>query len=316
MNKELNKYRRLFFKVILLLIIIGIADQVVGNLLRHYYFKQMSGLHYRTTYAIDSTRADMLIFGSSRADHHYVPDVFEDSLHLSCYNTGRDGNYILFNYAVFKSILQRYTPRLILFDISPEELYYDAAGYDHLSSLLPYYRSHPEIRATVELRSPFERVKLISSIYPFNSCLSNIIIGNMELNKARKMDRKGFTPLTHQITDSLMRKIDLSGGSVDTNLMNSVLDIIQLCKRNNIRLIFIQSPIFGLVQPAKDSEMVENLADMNGVTCWNYFNDPDFLSKPRYFQDPYHLNEEGAIFFSGRVAKRLKENRLTAILDK
>ena len=35
---------------------------------------------------------------------------------------------------------------MIIIDISPEELGYNATEYERLSSLLPYYQTHPEIR--------------------------------------------------------------------------------------------------------------------------------------------------------------------------
>ena len=43
---------------------------------------------------MELTKADLLVFGSSRANHHYVPEVFEDSLKLTFYNTGKDGSGI------------------------------------------------------------------------------------------------------------------------------------------------------------------------------------------------------------------------------
>src|SRR5574338_1233267 len=99
-NKR-GKKSQFLIKLFSFLIILFLLDLAVGSLLKHFYFKQGSGLLYRTTYAMDSTRADILIFVSSTANHHYVPALFEDQLHLSCYNSGRDGNSILYSYAVF-----------------------------------------------------------------------------------------------------------------------------------------------------------------------------------------------------------------------
>src|SRR5579885_1123861 len=71
---------RLFSFVVMLFLL----DFVIGSALRYFYFKQDSGLLYRTTYSMDSTRAEILIFGSSTANHHYVPGLFTNNLHLSC----------------------------------------------------------------------------------------------------------------------------------------------------------------------------------------------------------------------------------------
>lgn len=186
--------RRIIANISFLLLVLIILDYTIGRTLRFFYFKETSGLHYRTTFSMDSTRADILIFGASRANHHYVPEVFEDSLKMSFYNTGRDGNGIFYQVAVLKSVLLRYTPRIIIFDYAGSFMK-EEKDYNRLSSILPYYKSHGEIREIVELKSPFEKIKLLSEVYPFNSQLLTIAIGNLEINKKRKPDNKGYVPL-------------------------------------------------------------------------------------------------------------------------
>ena len=140
---------------------------------------------------MDSTLADMLIIGSSRANHHYVPSVFEDSLKISFYNAGRDGNGTFYQLALLKTILKRYTPKIIVFDYS-SVFVKGAEEYDQMASLLPYYRTHKEIQPLVEMKSPFEKIKLLSEIYPFNSQLLTISVGNLKMNKKRVADDKGY----------------------------------------------------------------------------------------------------------------------------
>ncbi len=298
---------KFFLNVFILILLIGLSDQVIGRILRHYYFKQLSGLYYRTTFAIDSTTADILIFGSSRANHHYVPEIFEDSLNLSFYNLGREGNFLLYNYAVFKSLVKRYTPKIVLFDVNIDELNYEKASYDRLSSLLPYYRDHPEIRNVIELKSPYEKLKLVSEIYPFNSSLITIVIGNTEINKTRKKDREGYVPLMGYLGDTIKSKIEIRSELPDTNKVNAILEIIQYCNMHKIQLIFIQSPIFAKVKKTKSTDLAEHLFKQNKVPFWDYLNDPFFLHNPDYFQDKDHLNDLGATCFSKLIVKRLEE---------
>ena len=103
-----KKHSTFFLKGLCFLLILFILDFSIGNILRYLYFNQNAGLLYRTTYSLDSTNADFLIFGSSTANHHYDPYIFEKRLNMSVYNTGRDANTIFYNYAVFQSILKRY----------------------------------------------------------------------------------------------------------------------------------------------------------------------------------------------------------------
>lgn len=303
-----NQFLKFTLNILILLLLIGIFDQVIGRILKQYYFKQESGLYYRTTYAIDSTTADIVVFGSSRANHHYVPEVFGDSLKMSFYNCGREGNFLLYNYAVFKAIVSRYTPKIVIFDINPDELYYDREGYDRLSSLLPYYKKHPEIRSIVGLKSPFEKFKFISKIYPYNSSMLTIAIGNTDLNKERKNDQKGYVPLAGYIPDTVLYKINPFGQAVlDTNKVNAVSYIIQYCKSNKIRLIFIQSPMFAKVSNTSSIEYFDKMTRETRTSFWNFLNDAEFLDKPNFFQDQYHLNNAGAIYFSKLLVKKIKD---------
>jgi len=297
-----NRYKKFAFNIFSLLIILIFFDQTGGAVLRHFYFKQKSGSAYRTTYSVDSTTADILVFGSSRANHHYVPEIFEDSLKMSFYNTGRDGNFLIYNYAIFKLILKRYMPKLIIFEISPDDLFYDHDSYDRLSSLLPYYRNFPEIRPIVELKSPYEKIKLFSALYPYNSSLLTIGISNLELNKQRKSDDKGYVPLFNNIKNTQLIDFEKKDELLDSLKLKIINDIAQICKKNNIKLYFVQSPIYARVKNSEATEIISETALKYDSFFINFSNDPIFLNNPMLFQDIGHLNNNGAIVFSKLIA--------------
>ena len=103
-RSSLNQIGRFFLKLMWVLSLIFLFDRGIGMILKHFYFRQGFGERSRTTYVIDSTSAEIIILGSSRANHSYVPEIFESRLSYSCYNAGRDGNFILYNYAIFNAI--------------------------------------------------------------------------------------------------------------------------------------------------------------------------------------------------------------------
>ena len=276
--------------------------------MKHFYFTETSGLHYRSTYAIDSTTAEVLVFGSSRANHHYVPQIFEDNLKMSFYNTGRDGNSLLYTLAVFKAIIKRYTPKIIIIDLMSSELSYNVQSYDRLSSLQPYYFKHPEIQKIVRLRGPFEKYKLLSSIYPFNSSFLTIIMGNMKLNIKRKKDYKGYVPLFNQINVPILVENEINSTDFDTTNIDAIKYISTVCKSKNIRLVFIQSPLYAKVTSTNSTTLIQKLATENNAFFLNYFNDSNFLKRPAFFQGKSHLNDEGAKMFSSTVTDWILKN--------
>jgi hypothetical protein len=303
-----NDCPRFFSNLLLLLLIIIICDQLTGRILKHLYFSQKSGLFFRTTYAIDSTKANIIVFGSSRANHHYVPEIFEDSLNLSFYNSGREGNFLLYNYAVFKAIVKRHRPEIVIFDVIPNELFYEKESYERLSSLLPYYTAHPEIRDVVQLKSSLEKLKILSGIYPYNSSLITVLIGNLDINSSRKGDDRGFVPLHKSIKDTVLHTIELVPGIIDNNKINALTDIINYCDSDKIRLVFIQSPLYAIFQETGSMRYFDKLEESNKIIYWDFSNEPEIMSHPGYFQDQFHLNLQGAECFSKLLVRKIREN--------
>ena len=106
--KSTRELRKAFFTdYYFFLITLIILDQLFGNLLRILYFKQNHGAEYKTTYTFEKVNSDILIIGSSRAEHHYDSQIFEDSLNMSCYNSGEGGKFIFYYDAVLKCAFEK-----------------------------------------------------------------------------------------------------------------------------------------------------------------------------------------------------------------
>jgi hypothetical protein len=304
-----NPIKYFLVKLALLFIIVLILDFTIGNILSYFYFKQGSGLQYRTTYSIDSTKADLLIFGSSRANHHYNPGVFEKRMNLSYYNVGRDGNFIFYHSAVLKGILKRYSPKIVILDFVNLEFQQNQESYDRLSSLLPYYSSHIEMRSIINLKGKFEKLKLLSHIYPYNSSLLTIAIGNAEFNKKRKSDTKGYIPLTRIWNGSIQIDSSSTKYDLDTVKIKAYETFIQDCIHSKIQLYIVCSPYF--VKSGHDDHSLligKEIAKRNNIMFFDFSKDSTFTSNPKLFSDIYHLNESGAKIFSDKLIDSLNKS--------
>ena len=306
----------LLLKAFSFFIILFILDFSIGSILRYLYFKQTSGLLYRTTYSIDSTRAEFLIFGSSTANHHYDTRLFEKRLGNSVYNTGRDGSMFFYNYAIFKSVLKRFHPKTAILDFNTEELKFSEESYDRISALLPYYKNHPEIRSVVELESPYEKYKLLSKIYPFNSLLFTIAIGNTNFNKKRELvdDENGYIPLTHVWNRKIATQTSLNY-ELDSNKINVLKSLIKECKDSNVQLYICISPRF-VKYTGKDISVdtTREIAKEFNIPFYDFSSDTLFWDHKEYFADESHLNETGAEIFSNAVIDNILQhkNQITA----
>lgn len=293
-------------KLVAFLVLVYIADFTIGYMLKHYYFKQDSGFQYRTTYAIEETKAEVLIFGSSRAKNHYHPNIIEERLKMTYYNVGRDGNHIFYNYALLKLILKRYSPKIVVLDLVKGEFKETSESYEKISALLPYYDSYPEIRSIIELRGKYERIKLLSKIYPYNSSIFSIAIGNTDFNKKRYIDMQGFVPWRKKIqcppkTDTINAEYKID--SVKVNLFES---FIKDCNSQGVKLFIVVSPYY-LISDITDSSIEKGIAiaEKYGVELLNYSQDTNFKLHCEFFADITHLNEDGAKLFTTKLVEEL-----------
>ena len=307
-NTNRSTHSKFIIKFLVLILIIFILDFAIGKTLRYFYYKEQFGRQYRATYAIDKCDANILVFGSSRAYHHYVPNIIEDSLKETCYNTGSPGQFLFYNYATLKAVLKRYTPKMIILDVSVGCLGIEKSSYDRLSFLLPYYKDHPEMRSIIELKGPYEKYKLISSIYPFNSNLLMIAGGNSEYFKAKSVDIKGYKPLNRVLNKPIVEIVEepYKLDSIKVKILNL---FIKDCQDYKIKLYLAYSPAF-INYTKTDFSIIKakQIALNNNVPFFDFTNDTTFTKHPELFDDFDHLNEKGSQLFTKKVISKIKNN--------
>lgn len=303
-----NHFFNFIVKFLFVVLIIFSLDFAVGKTLRYFYFKEQFGRQYRATYSIDKCKADVVIFGSSRAYHHYASNIIEDSLKQTCYNTGSPGQFILYNYATLKAVLKRYTPKKIILDVSAGNLSIDKSSYERLSFLLPYYKDHEEMRSIIDLKGPYEKYKLISSIYPFNSNLLMIAGGNVEYFKAKSVDIKGYKPL-NRTWNKIITEKDNEPYALDSVKLKVLNLFINDCQHLGIKLYLVCSPTFINFKKIDFSIIsAKQIAQNNSINFFDFSNDTTFNKHPELFDDEDHLNAKGAELFTNKIINKISRD--------
>ena len=94
-----------FWALLLLGAILVVAgDRLVGHFLERSYRNATHGIAGKENYVVDSVRTDIVVMGSSRALHHYVPSLITQATGLSCYNCGIANEGIANHYAMLEAI--------------------------------------------------------------------------------------------------------------------------------------------------------------------------------------------------------------------
>lgn len=307
-----NSFLRFAVNLLIFLALIIAIDQMVGKGLEHFYFSEKSGVNFETTYSMDSTKADVVVLGSSRANHHFIPSIIEDSLHMSCHNAGRSAMGLFYNASVLASILHRYSPKTVILEFSPVELYYDKDGYESLSVLMPYYYRNPEIRSYFDYKSKYETIKFKLHLYAFNSTLHTVVPALLGIDmESEKRAVKGYIPLHGELKADKIKNRDKfkakSESDIDPNKVDALKKIISNCKAKGITLVVIQSPRFHIVKRDVSCDVFDKLCKEENVCYLDYSNTPPFDKESDLFRDVTHLNDTGATLFTTMVTKELKK---------
>jgi hypothetical protein len=295
------------FRLLIFIFIVFISDRIIGIILNNLYNLTNDYSISKLRYTLDSTNQDVLIFGSSRAMNQFDPGVIEKNLNMSTYNCGLAGQGLQLSWVQLIETLKRYKPKLVVVDISPNILL-DPSSEEKLKVLLPYYKRDTAIYNLVTSYKFFEKIKLISTIYPYNSNIASIIRGCFKLN-SDSLD--GFVPIFRQLdTSDLHKKLDLEyiSSEIPNEKFYYFEQMISLCNRENIKMIAIVSPFYKMNKnmEAMVRQIKENCYRFDNLIFLDYSRYLEITDRIDFFYDNLHLNYQGAKFYSDVFSKKLK----------
>jgi hypothetical protein len=242
---------------------------------------------------------DILIFGSSRAVHHYDAKMIGDSLGMSCYNCGQDGGGIILNYGQWLMIKEHSHPKLIIYDIQDTyDLYEGEPNNKYLGWLKPYYDRDgiSEIFDDVDKK---EKWKMMSMMYRNNSKALQIL--SDYLYPLYKIDPYGFLPMDLKMDTMQVRKGASANESNDVIPQNDELKIYYFEKfiksLEDTKLIVSISPLwYG--KDKKSILPIKTLCEKYNIPLIDFSNDKKYVGNNDYFYNGTHLNSNGAEEFT------------------
>lgn len=147
----------------------------------------------------------------------------------------------------------------------------------------------------------------MSSIYPFNSSIFTIAIGNTNLNKKRKEDFNGYVPLEGK-WDQPIETSSLGNYDIDSEKVKLFKLFIEDCVNSKIGLNIICSPYFLKYNPPDYSIKIgKEIAKKYNIPFFDYSTDSTFINNPKLFDDISHLNDLGARVFTNQVIDPIKK---------
>lgn len=275
-------------------------DRAVGLAFDYIHRHPRGGTTAHQRRIISATHAPVLVFGSSRARHHYIPEAMAARLGCPVLNCGEDGNGIFLAYAYWHFVRQRYTPRLIVYDVMPA---FDlSSGYDnhrYLGPLRAEYRDTTVRRIFADI-DPTERYKMQSHAYRYNSTFVQYL--RDYLRPSHDLTPTGFQPLHGRVDTTTLTPEPRR--EVDPLKLAYMERLIEETRAQGTRLVFVVSPFYN---GTDDSQLqpLRTLCARHHVELLDYSRRSPYYHSRRLFADGVHLNSDGAALFSAAVARRL-----------
>ena len=288
--------KRILAKAFALLALLLLADLGVGALCRYLETHSKGGYTAEFNYIADQMAEPVVIFGSSKASHHYDPAILADSLGLGVYNAGRDGNGIIFAYGQYQLIRRRH-PRVIIYDLIAD---FDIEQGDNTRYLnwLRRFHQRPGIDSIILSVDPTERWKMLSSMRQYNKQFIQIVYDYL---RPQPVPAQGYRPLEGTASSPAP---DPSGPwQTDTLKLRYMRRLIADCRADGVRLIFVVSPHYWPLDRRRFAP-VEHMAAANDIPfLWHADR---FLTDTTLFVDAAHLNARGAAAFTRLLVPALR----------
>ncbi|MFB3389159.1 hypothetical protein [Flavobacterium sp. LAR06] len=277
-------------KIIVITVLIAV---VLDGLYTAVFMQSQNRGKVETVFNSKAQKFDVVMLGSSRANNHFVTQMFEDR-GLKAFNYGMSGGHLFEASLLLKLMVERkYVIKNVILE-ADLNLASDH-GTEGISALyLPYIHNSKIIRDHFVSQEDFNEVYYI----PFYRYIRyETKIGVREVfftaihKKTNQLENFGYHPLQKHKNGNMKNNI------VNLNPLSHnkyYEEIKNICKVNNINFIAVMTP------------MCENVTGMNYFDKVKKFypeihNYENVVKEDKYFSSCGHMTDEGAKIFTGRI---------------
>lgn len=296
--------KKYLLKILLFFGIVAVVDFGFGLVCGWLESHAKGGLTKRIHEISLTQKADIVVMGSSRAHHHYVSSILADSLGMTAYNAGVDGNGIVLSKGLYEMMAKRYTPKVIIYDIEPTfdiNVYTeDGNNTRYIGQLRPYYTDR-QVRDIITRVDATERYKDLSAMFRYNSKIFDLFKDYATLGD---YTADGFAPMYGEMRKEPEKWTEGGKTQLDKTKLSMLEEFVSELSKSDTRLIMMASPKYGATT-SEAFNPVKEICNRYGVEFWDFYSTQGF-QKMSFFKEQMHLNETGAMAYSSYIADLLK----------
>ena len=260
----------------------------------------------KSDYVINKVEADFLVIGSSRAEAHYDSRIIQEAFpEYSVFNCGVDGQ--LFNYinTAFNCIMDRYSPKVVVWDVRLNDLVDDTP--ENLSLLYPYYYQNENVRKVLDEQDVKLKYILWSSCYRYNGTASRIL-------RAMRMVENNNMGFLAQKSSDKSRKINAikiepnDGIKLNQKRVDALEATLKRTKQKGIKVVLCVSPYLSRIKGVHPTiKELQRLSNEYEIPLYDMSQLDHFYEKKDYWYDGFHLDAAGADVFTRELVENLEK---------
>ena len=291
MTKFITLVAKILLTILVLLVVLDWAYTTV-------YLKNSDRGKIQHIFNSKARKYDVVILGSSRANNHFVPELFEKK-GLKTFNYGMSGAHLFEASLMLKLMAERnYKIKTVILE-ADLGLCNEKESEAIAAKFLPYIH-HSEIIA-----AHFSKLDVFNELYyiPFYRYIDfDALIGFREMyNTATKkptniLDNLGYHPLGHKPGNM---KNDIRSLKPIRNKYYE--EIKQICRQNHYNLITVMTPMCANVKGLDYFEKANQIYP-------EIYNLENVVEGDQYFSSCGHLNDAGARLFTEVIIERFFRN--------
>jgi len=279
-------------KILVLIILIAV---VLDGLYTVIFMQSENRGKIETVFNSEAQKYDVIILGSSRANNHFVSQMFEDK-GLKTFNYGMSGGHLFEASLLLKLMMERkYDIKNVILETDLNlSNQHEAEGI--AAKFLPYIHNSTTIKDHFSSQENFNELYYIP-FYRYIKYESKIGIRETFFTAVHKktnaLNNLGYYPLVKNKNGNMKNNI----ANLNPLPHNKYYEEIKnLCKINNINFIPVMTP------------MCENVTGMNYFDkvkkaypeIYNYEN---VVIENKYFSSCGHMTDAGAKIFTAKILK-------------
>jgi hypothetical protein len=287
----MKKFLLFTLKTLVLIIVIAVALDFIYTIV---YLQSSNRGKIEHVYNSKNENYDVVILGSSRANNHFVAQMFEDK-GLKTFNYGMSGGHLFEASLLLKLMMERhYKIKNVILE-ADLNLSTDHQAEGVAAKFLPYLHQSETVKRHFEQEQDFIELYYI----PFYRYIKfETRIGVREtfftlINKRSSLlNNNGYYPL-------IARKGNMKNNIVSLKpLVHNKYyeEIKQICNDNKINFIAVMTPMCENTKGINYFEKVQKLYP----EIHNYEN---VVVEDKYFSSCGHMNDVGARLFTARILK-------------